>query len=83
MLNEAEILERKLQETLEMLKYVKPKPEPVDVLPPLPLTRDRQYKPIQSYELKPEGGRWNVYINGRFQCSADTKAEAWREVWGD
>lgn len=82
-MDEHEIWERRLQETLEMLKHVKPKPEPVNVLPPLPLTRDRAYKPIRNVEFRSVKGHWEVYINGRFQCSADTKAEAWREVWGD
>ena len=32
------------------------------------------------YTIKPERGYFTVYVNGKFYCTADTWAEAEREV---
>ena len=32
-----------------------------------------------SFKIVPENGHWNLYINGEFYCSADSKVEAAKE----
>jgi len=33
-----------------------------------------------SYKIRPKHGHYEVYINGKFYCSADTLAEAVKEI---
>lgn len=73
---------RKMEETLEKLRHMKPKPEPIDLLPPLPpVIKDEYIKDTEDFDIKPVRGHWEVFKNGQFFCSADTKAEAWDEIW--
>lgn len=35
---------------------------------------------MADYDIKPKDGHWEVYINGKFYCTADTKSDAILEV---
>lgn len=73
---------RKMMDTLEKLKHRKPMPEPINLLPPLPpIIRNKDIIDTGQFEIKSVGGHYEVYQSGQFYCSADTKAEAWDDVW--
>ena len=73
----------KMEETLKKIEENKnkPKPQPLFELPPLPIPegfRKQMREPV--FTVKSERGHYVVYKNGRFYCSADTKAEAMRDI---
>lgn len=35
---------------------------------------------VEDYKIVPNNGHYDVYINGKFYCSADTMPEAIQEV---
>lgn len=72
---------RRAEEIIEKLRNRPPMPEPIDVLPKLPATRKDRFKSVEDYQIRSARGHYEVYKNGRFYCSADTKAEAWDEIW--
>ena len=72
---------QRAEEIIEMLKHRPPMPEPVDVLPKLPVTKKEKFKSVENYQIKSVRGHYEVFKNGEFYCSADTKAEAWDEIW--
>ena len=85
-----EFWQRKLEETLEMLKNRKPipAPEPIYILPPLPRLAkiEHEKEKVAKFRIvergKKEGGwtYWMIYKDGHFWRSADTKEEALRDI---
>lgn len=33
------------------------------------------------YDIIPKNGHWEVYINGKFYCTADTKSEGLKDAF--
>lgn len=75
----------RLPEILEMVRNTKMKPEPVDVLPKLPLHEESQYvyEPYRKDGIVDQRGFHEVWKNGKFITSTDTKGEAWRIYWSE
>lgn len=80
MLNE--FWSQKLEKALENTRNRKPEPEPINLLPPLPRIDlgNHSSTSVDIYRVEPVRGHWEVYQNGKFYCSADTKEEAYREI---
>lgn len=74
------IFSERTKKILAELRNRKPLPEPVDVLPKLPIITKEKFRSIEKYQIKSEGGHYVVYLNGEFYCSADTKGEAMNEI---
>lgn len=75
----------RLPEILEMVRNTKMKPEPIDVLPKLPLHEESQYvyEPYRKDGIVDKRGFHEVWKNGKFITSTDTKGEAWRIYWSE
>lgn len=75
----------RLPEILEMVRNTKMKPEPIDVLPKLPLHEESQYvyEPYRKDGIVDRRGFYEVWKNGKFITSTDTKGEAWRIYWSE
>lgn len=68
-----EFWSRKLEEALEISRNRKIKPDPIDILPPLPKLGPK--KPAD-FQIKQVRGHYEVWRNGKFYCTADTRKEA-------
>ena len=76
----------RLKEILPMVRNRKLKPDPVDVLPKLPLHEESQYvyEPYRKDGIfRAEGGYHEVWKNGEFIESTDTKGAAWNIYWSE
>ena len=76
---------RRLPEILEMVRNRKPLPEPVDVLPKLPVHKESVFveKPYQKDGIVDRAGYHEVWKNGKFITQTDTKGEAWNIYWSE
>lgn len=75
--------ELKMEETLKRIEEnkKKPKPKPLGYLPPLPIPEGfKRTMKEPRFEVKSVRGHYEVYKDGKFYCSADTKAEAMRDI---
>lgn len=74
----------RLPEILETVRNTKIKPDPVDVLPKLPVHEESQYV-YEPYRkdgvVESDRGFHEVWKNGRFITNTDTKGEAWNIYW--
>lgn len=70
---------KRLEEALENArigreKAKQPKPEPIGILPPLPVVEIK--KTADQYRIRHERGHYTVYKNGKFFGSAETRCKA-------
>ena len=77
--------EWKMRETLKKIEELKvhPKPKfrPLYELPQLPIPEGfKKHRREPNFTIKSEKGHYVVYKDGKFYCSADTKAEAMNDI---